>query len=274
MELSMPAPDFGITLGRIGGSGLSSNSRSVNRHTRNSHWESFMSRDLTGHKSSLISILKSATVLFLCLPLCAEWVSLGPFGGSASVVVADPHSPNTFLAGTRNALLFRSGDGGESWTPLPFPPQLRATLNTLVIDPQKPGVYLAAVPSDWPQSSGMLRSTDAGATWLQAPDLRSQQVRAIAFKRLDSQIVAAGTDSGVFESQDGGITWSRMSPADNSQLRPVVALAFDPKDSDILYAGTPHLPWKTTDGGASWHSIASGMIDDSDVFSIQVDRNR
>src|SRR5262249_45876924 len=156
----------------------------------------------------------------------------------------------------------------------PFPPQLRATLNTLVIDPQKPGVYLAALSSDWPQYSGMLRSTDAGATWLQAPDLRSQQVRAIAFKRLDSQIVAAGTDSGVFASQDGGITWSRMSPAENSQLRPVVALAFDPKDSDILYAGTPHLPWKTTDGGASWHSIASGMIDDSDVFSIQVDRNR
>ena len=38
--------------------------------------------------------------------------------------------------------------------------------------------------------------------------------------------------------------------------------------------GTPHLPWKTVDGGASWQSIHLGMIDDSDIFSIVVDRNR
>ena len=53
-----------------------------------------------------------------------------------------------------------------------------------------------------------------------------------------------------------------------------MALTFDPRDGNTLYAGTPHLPWKTTDGGRSWHSIHEGMIDDSDVFSIQADRNR
>ena len=42
---------------------------------------------------------------------------------------------------------------------------------------------------------------------------------------------------------------------------------------NVLYAGTPHLPWKTTDGGATWHSISSGLIDDSDIFSIRVDPN-
>ena len=51
----------------------------------------------------------------------------------------------------------------------------------------------------------------------------------------------------------------------------MVSLAFDPADNDILYAGTTHLPWKTSDAGATWTSIHTGMLDDSDVFSIVVD---
>ena len=176
--------------------------------------------------------------------------------------------------GTRNALLFRSRDGGESWTQLPFPAQVRAFLNTLAIDPEGKGIYLAGLTSELAGYSGILRSTDAGATWRQAPDLRNQQVRAIAFKRANSNLVAAGTDSGVYLSQDSGLTWKRISPVENGQLRPIVAVAFDPNDSSTIYAGTPHLPWRTWDGGATWRSIHYGMINDSDVFSIQPDRNR
>src|SRR5204862_17844 len=45
----------------------------------------------------------------------------------------------------------------------------------------------------------------------------------------------------------------------------------DPKEPNIIYAGTAHLPWRTLDGGKSWDSIHTGMIDDSDVFSIYID---
>jgi photosystem II stability/assembly factor-like uncharacterized protein len=210
----------------------------------------------------------------LCFPLCGAWEQIGPFGGSASVIVADPHSLRTFVAGTRNALLFRSSDRGESWRPLPFPAQLRAVLNTLIIDPETRGVFLAGLSSDVPQYSGILRSTDAGASWHQVADLRGQRVRAIAYKRANSQIMAAGTESGVFMSRDGGITWRRASPADDSRLQPTVAVTFDPNLSSTLYVGTPHLPWMTSDDGVTWESIHTGMLDDSDVFSIQPDRNR
>src|SRR5262245_33970675 len=136
-------------------------------------------------------MVQRVTLLIRTLVLCtalsctfaAEWRPLGPFGGTASFVVAVPHAPRTFLAATRNALLFRTADGGDSWTSLPFPPQLRATLNVLSADPHTPGVYLAGLTSDLPQFSGMLRSMDSGITWQQVPDLKSRQVRAIAFKR-------------------------------------------------------------------------------------------
>src|SRR3954451_9987078 len=111
-----------------------------------------MSRPLTGHEMLHTPVSMSSPERAVD--------ATGPFGGSAAVVVADPHSSKTFLAGTRNALLFRTRDGGESWTPVPFPPELQSTLNALVIDPGTPGVYLAAVSSDSPRYSGILRSTD------------------------------------------------------------------------------------------------------------------
>jgi photosystem II stability/assembly factor-like uncharacterized protein len=210
----------------------------------------------------------------LCPTLLAQWKALGPFGGSAALVQVDPHTSGTIIAGTNNALLFRTRDGGETWEPLSFPAQLRAVLHALVIHPRSADVYLAGISPESPAASGLLRSTDGGAVWQSVPAFRNVQVRAIALYRGDPQVMAAGTDSGIFQTRDGGLNWIRISPADNSELRPVVSVAFDPKDRDTIYAGTPHLPWKTTDGGATWHSVHTGMIDDSDVFSILVDRNR
>ena len=221
-----------------------------------------------------VPCLKYCLSLVLSLPLSGEWAALGPFGGHVAFVATTPASPGHVLAGTRGALLFESSDGGESWIPLAFPAQLRAVLHALVLDPRRPGVYFAGVSSESPQFTGILRTEDGGATWHQVPDLRGTEVRAITVFRGDSRILAAGTESGVFGSRDGGVTWSRLSPPDNRQLQPIVAVAFDPKHSGTLYAGTPHLPWKTEDGGTTWRSAHTGVLDDSDIFSLQVDRNR
>jgi photosystem II stability/assembly factor-like uncharacterized protein len=214
-------------------------------------------------------------ILLVCLatlssPLWADWEAIGPFGGSAAVIQTDPHHRGTVFAATSNAQIFRSDDDGDSWRPAPFPAQFRATLHAFAVDPQKPGVYLAGLSSDTPEYSGVLRSTDGGQTWnrLADPDLKA--VWSIAIWPRDSTIVAAGTQDGVFLSRNGGESWTRITPQENRELKPVVSLAFDPMDSKTLYAGTPHLPWKTADGGATWNSVHTGMLDDSDVFSIHV----
>ena len=54
--------------------------------------------------------------------------------------------------------------------------------------------------------------------------------------------------------------------------KPHDSLATDPRNPQVIYAGTYHLPWKTIDGGRHWLPIHDGMIDDSDVMSISVDR--
>jgi len=204
----------------------------------------------------------------------AGWQSLGPFGGSATIVLVDRFHRDTVLAATSNAQIFRSEDAGDSWAPLPFPAEFRATLHAFALDPRHPGVYYAGLSSETAEYSGIMRTSDGGLTWDRIPEPEVRAVWSIAIWQQDSRVIAAGGEDGLWLTHDGGETWERITPREDRELKPVVSLAFDPGDFKILYAGTPHLAWKTRDGGTDWQPIHDGMLDDSDVFSILVDDRR
>ncbi|HWQ54986.1 MAG TPA: hypothetical protein VN442_14970 [Bryobacteraceae bacterium] len=206
-----------------------------------------------------------------CLDARADWVATGPFGGVAEVIRVAPKQPNLVLAGSANGLLYQSLDGGQSWVHRYFPAQLAATLHALEADPRHRGTWYAGTESNNPRLAGVHKSEDGGATWKLLPGLTGKAIWALAVSPANPDIIAAGAADGVFLSRDAGASWARISPEANTDLRPVVSLAFHPADADVIYAGTTHLPWRTRDGGANWESIHSGMLDDSDVFSIAVD---
>jgi photosystem II stability/assembly factor-like uncharacterized protein len=191
-----------------------------------------------------------------------------------TIVAADPQHKGTLLAGTSAAALFRSQDWADSWTRLPFPAELRSTLHAVVIDPTRANVYLVAVTSENAEYAGVYRSIDAGASWERLPALSRKQVWSLAYWPTDGNVIAAGTQDGVFLTRDGGERWVQISSSDSAGPKPVVSLAFDPAHPSILYAGTPHLSWKTTNGGATWRALRRGMEEDSDIFSIAVDKTR
>lgn len=202
----------------------------------------------------------------------AAWLATGPFGGAAEIVRTVPKQPNMVLAATGNGLLYQSLDGGASWTHRFFPAQSAGTIHALEVDPRSPGSWYAGVESENPSLAGLYKTDDAGATWKLLPDLTGKSVWSLALWPALPDLIAAGTNQGVFLSRDAGASWTRISPESNTELRPVVSLAFHPADRDTIYAGTTHLPWRTRDGGAHWESVHSGMLDDSDVFSIAVER--
>jgi len=188
------------------------------------------------------------------------------------VVQVDPHHADTILAATNNGLLFRSTNAGASWSSVHFPAQLHCVLHAFLVDPEHANTYFAGVSGDTPDISGLFETTDAGATWTLLAGLAGKEVWSLAFSPGNSQTLAAGTHGGILLSRDGGMRWKPISDSTNREMEVVVSLAFDPVDSRILFAGTPHLPWKTTDGGAKWFPVHNGMLDDSDVFSLNVDR--
>jgi photosystem II stability/assembly factor-like uncharacterized protein len=195
----------------------------------------------------------------------ADWEPLGPFGGSAAIVQMD-YQQGVVLAATSNAQLFKSSDDGDSWVSLPFPARSRARLHALAIDRQNPGVYFVGLSGDASEYSGIMRTADGGLTWNRIPEPGLKNVWSIAIWPEDSQVIAAGTEEGLWLTEDGGANWALTTPVDDPELKPVVSIAFDPWDSQTLYLGTPHLAWKTTDGGSAWQPIHEGMINDSDVF--------
>ena len=197
-----------------------------------------------------------------------EWHATGPFGGASEVVRFVPGSPDLALAATRNGLIYLSRDAAQSWEMIPFPVQLAGALHALEVNGS---AWYIGMEANEPWKSGVYKTTDSGHSWTLLPGLKGKPIWSLAIAPSNPEVIAAGADDGVYISDDAGADWHRISPIENQGLKPVVSLAFHPRDTQVLYAGTTHLPWKTMDGGEHWQSIHSGMLDDSDVFSVVVD---
>ena len=202
----------------------------------------------------------------------APWLPLGPDGGDARRLVADPRDPTHLYMGTATGWVYESHNAGDSWRRLArLDKRDDLVIDSLVVDKQNPShLIVGAWVLDRPDG-GLYTSNDAGVTWTSQPEMKGESVRAVAASASDPKVLVAGTLKGVFRSEDSGVHWKLISPADSREIHEIQSVAIDPKDTSIIYAGTWHLPWKTTDGGAHWDNIKKGIIDDSDVFSIIVD---
>jgi photosystem II stability/assembly factor-like uncharacterized protein len=199
-----------------------------------------------------------------------QWERLGPQGGM--VVSLDANVSGTLYLGTADGHVFAGNDDASRW-------QLRgrvgnrpdAVVTRLVVDGQDPNHLLAAV---WyrqaAENGGVFRSDDGGRTW-RSSGLDGEAVRALEAAPSNSAELLAGTRTGVFRSLDRGVSWQRISPAGDPELRNVDSIAIDPRDPDVIYAGTYHLPWRTKDGGKGWEPVVRGIIDDSDIMSLRLD---
>ena len=107
---------------------------------------------------------------------------------------------------------------------------------------------------------GIMRSTDEGETWRRVgigQGLHSDAlVRSLASNPDRSDTIFAGTDKGLYRSDDAGEQWQPV----NSSLSDycVWALAIDAAEPQVMFAGTgtptPAALFKSTDGGTTWEA--------------------
>jgi photosystem II stability/assembly factor-like uncharacterized protein len=199
------------------------------------------------------------------------WLPVGPPGGDVRSLAADPRDPRRIYLGTADGVLYRSDDAGLRWHRLsPGFPHRGASLDEILVAPR--GSVLVGYWEVAGSGGGIARSDDGGKTFTVLPGIGDQSVRAVAQAASNPNVLVAGTISGVFRSLDAGKAWHRITAEGHPELRNVESIAIDPGNPDVIYVGTWHLPWKTTDGGLNWELIHTGMIDDSDVFTMTVDR--
>ncbi len=187
-----------------------------------------------------------------------KWSSLGPGGGAIYALAINPGTPTTIYAGSHFGGIYKSIDGGNSWS---FSGLTNLWVQALAIDPKTPATVYAGT---W--ARGAYKSTDGGASWNAiGPGLErfGYDIKTLVIDpNTPTTIYASGSD-GVYKSTDGGITWS-------SRITRGPALAIDPATPTTIYAGGLGL-FKSTDGGANWTQIATDVLDFEWTTALAID---
>lgn len=108
---------------------------------------------------------------------------------------------------------------------------------------------------------GLLRRADGDDEWVSAANglPEEPQVRSLIVHPDDPAVVYAGTQRGVYRSDDRGDNWSALeAPRDGQD---VWSLAFHPDDPNVIYAGyEPCSIYRTEDGGESWAPMNTDRV--------------
>lgn len=199
-----------------------------------------------------------------------DWRSTGPPGGDVRALVVDPKDPSRFFFGTLDGQIYISTDAARTWRLLYNFNIPRLFVDHILVDPRDSNTLYAGAHRH-KEAGGFFKSTDGGRKWRESKELKNEAIHSLAQSSFNPNILIAGTFNGIFRSDDSGTTWSQLPTYNTQGLVHVESLAIDPSNADIIYAGTWYLPYKTTDGGKSWYSIKNGIIDDSDIFAIDID---
>ena len=205
-----------------------------------------------------------------------------PNSGLVNEMVVDPTNANVVYLGAAGGGVWKTIDGGQTWTPL-TDNQRSLQIGALALDPSNPDVVYAGTDlnNDFfcNDGAGILKSTDGGATWQQlqgplpyGPGLEAS-ISSLAVSPSDGNIVlaleASASDTAVYRSADGGNTWNQvLGPSRNAGLQ----VLFDPANGSIAYASLDTV-YKSTDGGNTWataNGMGSNVLPTGTLFSLGI----
>src|SRR5439155_11678834 len=196
-----------------------------------------------------------------------------PDTATPRALAIDPTSPSTLYAVVSGSGIYKSADGGGSWTPINTGLTNLLTLS-LAIDPATPTTIYAGAESSQPPPSVVFKSTDGGATWNEArTGIPNTAVLALAVDPTSSSTVYAGTPDGVYKTTDGAASWAitalRRQPPNTTWIS---ALAIDPAPPTTVYAtveSDPYGVFKSTEGGTNW--VNTGLSFRYAFFGLAID---
>ena len=108
-----------------------------------------------------------------------HWVPVGPEGGDARGLAADPRDPRILYLGTADGTLYRSDDAGRRWARLaPGFPLRGMSLDDIVVDSR--GRVLVGYWEVGGSGGGVARSLDGGHRFERLPGIEGQAAHRLA----------------------------------------------------------------------------------------------
>jgi PKD repeat protein len=204
------------------------------------------------------------------------WSFVGPIGapqnggaGRLNCVKVDPTNPAIIYVGAPCGGLWKTTDGGLTWTCLTdFLPAIGCS--DVLIDPTNTNIiYMASGDRDAGDSPsiGVMKSTDGGLTWnttgLSFSAYPARRISRLLMDPTNPNIIYAGTSLGIYKTYDGGVNWYLLSSLNTMDME------MKPGDPNTLYAGKISF-YKSTNGGLTWTQIASGLPQSSQINRIAI----
>ncbi len=190
----------------------------------------------------------------------STWTTLGPnssAGGYSGIgrincIAFHPSDSNTYWIGAPGGGLWKTTDGGTSWTNstdnLPV-----IGVTGIVVEPTNPNIiYIATGDGNAGDtySVGVLKSTDGGTTWASTglAWLTSQNrlIRKLQRSNNSPNVLVAATSVGMYRTADAGATWTLMFPGNFYDVEA------KPGDPQVYHAATSNNIYRSTDGGLTW----------------------
>jgi len=204
------------------------------------------------------SFILCISLLFLAHRLDAQVSNVLPIGPSGGIVnvVRGMSNDSIVLAGTKYNGVFRSLDGGVTWSQTL---SNAVSVNDIVFHPTTPLTVYAAT------QSGLFVSYNGGASW--SLSSLTTPTSTVAIYVYDPLIMFAGDDrptsqgsNGVLKTTDGGLTWTAVS-ASLKASKTITSLVIDPTVSlagATVYAGTDAAGvYSSSDGGNTWNAYVN-----------------
>jgi photosystem II stability/assembly factor-like uncharacterized protein len=218
-----------------------------------------------------------------------QWQQRGPYNiqGRVTDIGVDPSDENIAYAAAAEGGIFRTLNGGATWTPL-FDDMPSLSMGAVALDPQNPDVVLAGTGEVNPGGgsvayggTGIYRSADQGETWIHLGLENSGSIGRIVVHPTDANIIhvavmghlwEGGTDRGVYRTDNGGVSWSRVLFV--NQTTGCVDIIQRPDNPNVLFAamwqrirgpeefdygGTGCGVYRSDDGGLNWSLVANGL---------------
>lgn len=193
-----------------------------------------------------------------------KWRLVGPFrGGRVSAVTGIPGDPSTFYFGGAGGGVWRTTDGGQSWTSLTDEQPLASVGSIAVAESDPSVIYVgtgeASIRDHVSYGNGVYKSTDSGKTWSYIGLRDTQHIAKVLVhpRNPDLVYVAAlghaygpNPERGVYRSSDRGKTWEKVLFKDDNTG--AVDLVFDPRNPSVMFAAlyeVQRTPWSMSSGG-------------------------
>lgn len=209
---------------------------------------------------------------------------VGPFrGGRSAAVTGVPGKPMLYYMGATGGGVWRTKDGGGSWTNISdgfFGGSIGAVA---VSEWDNNVIYVGGgektIRGNVSHGYGMWKSVDAGKTWSEIGLKDSRHISRVRIHPKNPDLVYASVmghlfgpnkERGVFRSKDGGKTWENILFV--SDKAGAMDLVMDPTNPRVLYAtmwefyrspyemssgGEDSGLFKSTDGGDTWVELTN-----------------